>query len=126
MKYLGVDWGFKKVGLAVSEGQVASPLAVMTVNSLEDGLNKITSIIKREEVDLVVVGKPEGQSGKRVEAVVKRLKKVGVSIIEADENLSTHQAKSLLLELGVSQKSRQKDDAVAAAIILQRFLDEQS
>ncbi|KKR80714.1 MAG: hypothetical protein UU73_C0004G0030 [Candidatus Daviesbacteria bacterium GW2011_GWA1_41_61] len=125
MKYLGVDWGLKRVGLAISEGKIASPLAVLSVNSLQDGLDKLISFIKREEIDIVVIGKPEGESGKRVEAVVKKLKKVGLKVIEADETLSTQEAKKFLLRIGVSRKSRRLDDAWAATIILQRFLDEQ-
>ena len=124
MNYLGVDWGLKRVGLAISEGKIASPLAVLSVNSLQDGLDKLISFIKREEIDIVVIGKPEGESGKRVEAVVKKLKKVGLKVIEADETLSTQEAKKFLLRIGVSRKSRRLDDAWAATIILQRFLDE--
>lgn len=125
MKYLGVDWGLKRVGLAVSDGEIASPLTILAITNLQDGLQKMLSFIAREKVEIVVIGKPEGESGKRVTGVVKKLKQAGVEVREADENLSTKEAQEILIKMGVKQKSRRFDDAVAATLILQRYLDEQ-
>ena len=128
MRYLGVDYGLKKVGLAISEGQIASPLKVLDISSLNDAISKITSIIKKQEIERVIVGVPE--SGEAKSAVRKFISKLktnletkNVSIIEADETLSSAGAKDLMIDLGLSKSAREKEDAYSAVIILQNFLD---
>lgn len=128
MRYLGIDYGLKKVGLALSEGQIASPFKVIDVTSLKDAVNKISSIIEKEQIDRVIVGVPEsGQSKNAVKKflseIKQKLKEEEVSIIEADETLSSSAAIDLMVDLGVSRESRQKEDAYSASIILQNFLD---
>ncbi len=122
MKYLGVDYGLKKIGLAISEGKIASLYKVLEVSSLKDSLDKVKKIIKEEGIDRVVVGMPEGRSGKIVKKFAKELKKK-VYVVEVDETLSSIDAKKLMIELNTNQKQRKKEDAYAAAIILQNFLD---
>lgn len=128
MRYLGVDYGLRKVGLALSEGQIASPLKVLEINGLTDGVNKVFQAIKQEEVDRVVVGVPE--SGEARSAVKKfianlkaELKESQVSVIEADETLSSSSAKDLMIDLNLSKEARKKEDAYSASLILQNFLD---
>lgn len=128
MRYLGVDYGLKKVGLAVSEGQIASPLKVLDVSSLADAISKITHVIKQENIDRVVIGVPDsGEAKSAVKKFIRELKngfkEKTVSIIEADETLSSSLAKNLMIDLGVGEKSRQKEDAYSATVILQNFLD---
>ncbi len=127
MKYLGIDYGLKKVGLAVSEGQVASPLKVIAISSLKDGLEKVGHEIKREEINRVVIGVPEGKMGKIAKGFASELrnkyKDEQVQIIETDETLSTKDAQNLMITLGVGQKDRQQEDAYSAMLILQQFLD---
>lgn len=128
MRYLGIDYGLKKVGLALSEGQIASPLKVVDINSLNDALSKITSVISKEEIDRVVIGVPE--SGEAKSAVKKfitslkdKLRDTQISVIEADETLSSSSAKELMIDLNLGQEARKKEDAYSATIILQNFLD---
>lgn len=128
MRYLGIDYGLKKVGLALSEGQIASPLKVLDINSLTDGVNKVSHIIKSESVDRVVIGVPEsGQSKNITKKFITELKSkfqdTQISIIEADETLSSSGAKDLMIDLNLSKESRKKEDAFSASIILQNFLD---
>lgn len=128
MRYLGIDYGLKKVGLALSEGQIASPLKVVDINSLADAVNKITHTIKSEGIDRVVIGVAEsGEARSAVKKFISKLKSdykdQQVSIIEADETLSSAAAKDLMIDLGVGEKARQKEDAYSATIILQNFLD---
>lgn len=127
MKYLGVDYGLKKVGLAVSEGQVASPLKVIAISSLKDGLEKVGHEVKKEEINRVVIGVPEGKMGKIAKGFANELrnkyKDEQVQIIETDETLSTKDAQNLMITLGVGQKDRQQEDAYSAMLILQQFLD---
>ena len=124
MKYLGIDYGERKVGLAISEGQLASPFKVLTVSSLNDALTQVQQTIKKECIDMVIIGMPDsGKSRKMANQFSTQLSKV-VTVSLADENLSTNDAKQALLELGGSRKSRhRKEDAVAATIILQNYLN---
>lgn len=128
MRYLGVDYGLKKMGLAISEGQIASPLKVVEISSLADAIAKISQVIKTEEVERVIVGIPESGQAKNIakkftHELTQKLDKELVSVIEADETLSSASAKNLMIDLGVGEKARQKEDAYSAVIILQNFLD---
>lgn len=126
MRYLGVDWGMKRIGIAISEGELATPLKTIHVTGLEDAVAKMIGCIEDEIADLIILGQPEGEMGKIVEKVAKRLKNEGFEVRLADETLSTKSAKSLMIEMGLGQKDRGEDNAVAAAIILQRYLDEKN
>ena len=122
MKYLGVDFGLKRVGLAVSDGEIASPLKVIEGYSFYDLLEKIKKEAKG--FDQVVIGLPEGKMGKLVKKAIKQLKEDGVDIIEADETLSSQEATREMIELNIQKKKRQINDAYSASIILQNYLDE--
>lgn len=125
MKYLGIDFGLKRVGLATSEGQIASSWKVVEVSSFDDSIIKMIRIIKAENIDQVVVGMPEGKTGKLVKKFIKRLQDKNVNAAETDETLSSQQATQLLVEIGIPKKKRTTNDATAAAIILQNYLDSQ-
>lgn len=115
MKYLGIDYGKRKIGLALSEGIMATPFGVIHVSSLEDALNKIGVVIKRENIDKVVIGKPEsGEAANMVDNFLKAFNSVPSVIV--DETLSTK---------AVAGKGK-KEDSYSAAIILQNYLDEKS
>lgn len=123
MKYLGVDFGLRKIGLAISEGEIAIPLKVIHVKSKQEGASRLLEIIERENIDTVVMGVPE--SGVRsailkVASIIKQ--KVSVYLIE--ETLTTQNAKQEMLSLGIKRKKRElKEDAYSAALILQEYLD---
>lgn len=125
MKYLGIDWGLKKIGLAVSEGELASPLGSFKIKGLREGVEKVGRLVKLEGIELIVIGKPEGEMGKEVERVASLLQQRGISTTLVDETLSTQQAKELMLKMGKGRKARRDDNTTAAAVILQNFLDEQ-
>ncbi len=125
MKYLSLDWGMKKIGLAISAGMIASPFKTLTVSSLDQAIDQVIKVVRDENIDLVVIGKPEGEMGKKVESAIKELIKKGVKVEKTDETLSTRLAQEEMLILGKSQKSRADDNKKAAAIILQQFLDSQ-
>ncbi len=102
------------MGLSVSEGTLADPLRIVQINGLQDALNKIKKVIEDEDIEQVIIGLPEsGEARKIVESFAKELKKE-INVVEADETLSTYQA------IRINSK---KEDSVAAAIILQNYLD---
>lgn len=128
MRYLGVDYGLKKVGLALSEGQIASPLKVLEVSGLNDAVAKILSVISKEGIDRVIIGVAEsGKSRSLAKKFIAKLKtdlgQRPVSVIEADETLSSSAARELMIDLNISQNKRKKEDAYSAVIILQNFID---
>ncbi len=123
MKYLGVDFGMKRVGLAISEGELSSPLKIITVSSLLDATNKIIQEVKAQGVDKIIVGMPEGETGKAAKKLINALKREKLEVEEFDETLSTQNTQKLLIEMGLSRKGRGQTDAQAAAEILQNYLD---
>lgn len=125
-KLLGVDYGNKKVGLAIgdTETRVASPfLIIINGGNL---LAKIRQICIDEKIEKIVVGLPVGLTGVQspqylvVKKFIAKLKnELTLEIFEQDENLSSSYAKKLLQ----GTKSKGQDDDVAAMIILQSYLD---
>ncbi len=128
MKYLGIDYGEKKIGLAIadSETKIASPYKILVNQG--NILSKISEICQKENIDKIVVGMPltlkssTSKQTKKVLNFIDKLKKTTyLPIIEQDERLSSAYAQKLLKEM----KVKHLDDDVAAMIILQSYLDEQ-
>lgn len=124
MKFLGVDYGLRRIGFAVSEGELANPWKIIEVKSLQDAVEKVSAIIKNENFEKVIVGLPEGKMGKIVIDFVKRLKKKGINVETTDETLSSKNATSLMIDLNIPKKKRAMNDSFAASQILQNFLDD--
>lgn len=123
MKYLGVDFGLKRVGLATSEGSLASPFKILDVKSINEAIEKVSQVINGESFEQIIVGQPEGQIGSSVKKFIKGLKNSGFLVESIDEHLSSQTADQNLIETGVSRKKRKLNDAHSAAIILQSYLD---
>ncbi len=121
MKYLGVDFGMKRIGLASSEGELATADKVLVVTTIKAGMEKLLQIAK--EYDRIVIGQPGGEIGQKVLKIINTMKKTGFDVVGWDEHLSSQNAKKLMLNLGKGRKDRSVVDAVAAAIILQDYLD---
>ena len=119
-KILGIDYGQAKIGLAISADSLALPLKI--IKNTDDLQEEIKKIIETEGIDLVVVGLPLGKMGEetdssaRARSFAKNLQKsLPVPVELFDERLTTAQTKSL----GV----KGDDDAHAASLILQSFID---
>lgn len=123
MKYLGVDFGLKRVGLATSEGSLASPFKTIEVRNFKDALSQVEEIVKKEKFDKIVVGLPEGKMGQTILGFINALKKIGFDVETADETLSSQRALRQMIMSGVTKKARRSSDLVAATIILQDYLD---
>ncbi len=125
MKYLAIDYGEKKIGLATAETSIASPFKVIENNS--DLMTNISQIIQNEKIDKIVIGLPEGLQGnksKQYQSVLRFIDKlkneIDIEIITQDEKLTSSLAQTLLKGL----KNKKADDDVAAMLILQSYLDE--
>lgn len=123
MKYLGIDFGLKRVGLATSDGELTSPLQTIEVKGFKDAISQVSKIIKKGEFEKIIVGLPEGKMGQVVLGFIKALKKQGLDVIEADETLSSQKAIAQMIELNIPKNKRQTNDAMAAAIILQDYIE---
>lgn len=121
MKYLGVDFGLRRVGLARSEGQLAASWKVIEGLNFNDLAQKLQK--EASSFDKIIVGLPEGKMGKLVKKMIKLLKASGFEVAAADETLSSQMASSRMIELNIPRKKRAVNDAYSAAIILQNYLD---
>jgi len=114
------------------EGILASPYRIIERRTSKEDIETIIQIIKRENVGKVIIGLPRSLSGglseqtRKVEFFVVALKNyIKVPVEMRDERLSTVEANRLIRESGGSRKKREiYDDAFAAAVILQDYLDE--
>lgn len=125
MIVLGVDYGRRKIGLALSEGGLAQPLGVLKVASPLDAIEKIRQAVKKQSAGLIIVGVSEGEMAKEQKEFAKLLdQKVDAMVKTWDETLTTEDAKSLSLEADMPRGKRQKlEDAFAASVMLQSYLD---
>ncbi|MDP3974260.1 MAG: Holliday junction resolvase RuvX [Candidatus Daviesbacteria bacterium] len=124
MIYLGIDFGLKKLGFAISEGEIARPLDVIHVSNETDTLIKINEVIKKEGAQKIIMGIPESGIRKKILKVAKKLKdlyKLDIELFE--ETLSTIKAREKMIFLGIGRKKREDEDAYSAAWILQDYLD---
>lgn len=135
-RYLGIDFGAKRIGLAVgdTEGRIATPLRVITRCGKEtDDVDLIIAAGDEYAVDAYVLGIPfnmdgtEGPQAKLTRAFGKLLaERSGHRVHEWDERLSSRGADANLTELDLTHKKKKaRQDALAAQIILQAFLDGQ-
>lgn len=123
MKYLGIDFGLKRIGLAISEGELASPWQILEVNNFSDAVEKISGVVKDNSFEKIVIGLPEGKMGTNVRGFIKALSKKGIKAETADETLSSKNALQTMIEQGVKEKKRRLQDAYSAAEILQNYLE---
>jgi len=134
MRCLGLDIGDRWIGVALSDplGKLASPLTIIRRQDELADLEAIVGIISQHGVNLVIVGLPRSMDGslgmqaEKVEAFTRQLRcKTKVPVEFRDERLTTVSAKRLMRESSNKKTKRKtRDDAVAAALILQGFLDE--
>ena len=135
MRALGVDFGRKRIGVALSDplGLTASPFCVIKVASIDKAIDELATLATEHEVEVMVVGVPynmDGTSGQAARAALKfmdRLReKTGLKVEGVDERLTTASAERALIEGDVSRAKRKTVvDKVAAALILQTYLDGQ-
>ncbi len=141
MKYMGIDFGSKRIGIALSDdgGMIAFPRTVI-LNS-NTMLGEILEIIQNEGVQGIVVGKSLDQDGRRniimddIDVFIEELQNLShISVHMEDERFTSHFLKSFdftkTIEKPVTRDRNKKPtlgdtDAQAAAAILQRFLDKQ-
>jgi putative Holliday junction resolvase len=133
MRYLGLDLGRARIGLALADDvlRTARPLTAVQHRSERDDLSAIAEVAAEYEVGLAVVGLPfnmdgtEGPAARHARAFAERLgAALRVPVELFDERLSTFEAETRLRDQGFSARDRRlRVDAEAAAVILQGWLD---
>lgn len=133
MRSLGLDVGDKRIGVALSDpaGILATPFTIIHCTETEADLKAIVEIVEKHQVGHIIVGLPLALDGsvspqaEKVKAFTESLRRhTEVPIDYRDERLSTVSAKRMMR--GVRQVGKNGHDAIAAALVLQSFLDEVS
>ncbi len=133
MRILGIDYGEKRVGLAISSpvGLIAQGLPTIVRMDGTDYLEELAVLIKEKEVSEIVIGLPKnmndtiGEKAKEVLGLVETLKsKFNLPVHTVDERLTTVRAHRAMTEAKMSKKGKKKRvDMIAAQFILQAYLD---
>lgn len=128
MRYLGIDYGTKRIGIAVSDdnGRMAFPAGIIANRGSDTAAKEVAKCITKKNISLVVVGLPVGLDGKETEqthltrSFIKALKKfISIEIETENEILTSRIART-------SGMVSHHIDASSAAIILQSYLDKRN
>ena len=133
MRVLGLDHGTERIGVAMSDdlGMIAQPVEFIPNHPPSGIWERLKSLHAESPYELIVIGMPRNMDGsygpaaEKVNQFIDQLKdELDVPIKTWDERLSSAQANRVLLQANVSRKKRKgKVDKMAAAIILQSYLD---
>jgi len=133
VRSLGIDYGVRRVGVAISDplNSIAMGVATLQVKSMKDAVTKVSEICHEKNASTIVVGLPLNMNGtigpmaEKVERFVEQLREVtGIEVVTSDERLSSAMAERTLLEADMSrQKRKGVIDKLAAQVILQGYLD---
>ncbi len=133
MRILALDHGTRRIGVAVSDETrtIAQPLEYIPAEPFADFLERLRKILAEKQVDFVLVGMPRNMDGsygpaaQKVETFVGVLKTaIAVPIQTWDERLTSAMANRILIQGNVRRdKRKEKVDKMAAAILLQSYLD---
>ena len=133
-RVLALDVGDKRIGIALSDAMrlIATPHSVYTRAGYGPDVRHIQALCRETEADLIVCGLPrnmdgsEGFQAEKVKAFADQLRGSGLQVVFQDERLSTVSAHQALIEGGMRRETRKGTvDKVAAAVILQTWLDSQ-
>lgn len=135
-RILGIDFGEKRIGLAVSDsaGRFAVPLETLRRTSDGQAIRQIIAAALQREVECLVVGEPlnldgsRGPASARASSFARKLAtESGLPVEMTDETLTSVEAQERLREAGIDPRRHpEKVDATAAQILLQQYLNESS
>ncbi len=136
MRVMGLDYGSKTVGVAISDPLGITAQGIETIerkeeNKLRKTLARIEELVKEYEVGKIVLGFPKNMNNTIGERAEKSLelkamleRRIGIPVIMWDERLTTVEAERTLIESNVRRENRKKYvDRIAAVFILQGYLD---
>lgn len=128
MRYLGVDPGGKRMGLAVGDDftSIATPLKILPYTGAKRAAETLKSMMPDHRIDVVVIGFPTAEDGSRTaacarsEAIATNLNDLGVETVFQSEFLTTNEARRRAAEVGL--RKSEPVDHLAAQILLEEFL----
>ena len=136
MRIMGLDYGSKTVGVAVSDPLGLTAQGVETIwrkdeNKLRQTLARIEQLIVEYQVERIVLGYPKNMNNTIGERALKSLefkekleRRTGLPVVMRDERLTTMEAERALIETGVRREKRKQHlDEMAAVLILQGYMD---
>ncbi|KKR30273.1 hypothetical protein A2715_03200 [Candidatus Woesebacteria bacterium RIFCSPHIGHO2_01_FULL_39_32] len=125
MHILGVDYGRKKIGLAISEGSLAEPFKILRYQDIRKLGEEIKKIVLQFKIEKIVIGISEGKMAEETKEFGRKLEeKLGIPVVFQDETLTTHEAQDLSITAGIKRKKRKEfEDAYSSTLILQDYLD---
>ena len=133
MRWMGLDVGERRIGVALSDpgGLIAQPHATLRVHRQDVPIEELERLLAEHDVEAIVVGLPKRLDGSKgpaalaAERFAEELRSaLGIEVVLWDERLSSVEADRRLIEAGVGRRRRRTaTDRVAAAIILQSYLD---
>ncbi len=132
-RILGIDFGEKRIGLAVSDllRITAQPLQTLKIKNPAEIFNELEKVISEKNISEIVVGMPfnlkgeKGATAKKVEEFIQKLKEKFQLPVQAwDERFTSFIAERTIREIGKSpSRNKAKVDQISAVLILQGFLD---
>lgn len=138
MRLMGLDYGSKTVGVAISDPLFITAQGVEIIrrdseNKLRKTLARIEALIEQNEVGKIVLGYPKNMNATEGERAQKTLefkehleRRTGLEVVLWDERLTTVAADRAMIESGIRRENRSKYvDEIAAMLILQGYLDSQ-
>ncbi len=133
MRILALDYGSKRIGVAISDElkMIAQPLEYIPAEPFAEFLQRLKQLLQEKQVELILIGMPRNMDGSYGPAALKTQdfvaalrNAVTVPLQTWDERLTSVQANRLLLSANVRRdKRKEKVDKMAAAILLQSYLD---
>ncbi|MBI3586854.1 MAG: Holliday junction resolvase RuvX [Ignavibacteriales bacterium] len=133
-RILGIDYGSKRIGISMSDPLHIIATSLATIPNDSHTFEALTEIVQREHVACIVVGMPlnlKGEKAQKAQEVMEFIqqlkKKIDIEILMWDERFTSSLAHDTLLRMGTKKKERRTNkgrvDSMAAAIMLQNFLD---
>ncbi len=131
-RILGIDFGGRRIGLALSDalGITAQGLPTLDTREIKDVFAYLGNLVENNNITKVVVGMPKsmngtiGPKGMEVEEFIQKLaKRTKIDVIPWDERLTSVQSLKAMREMGTKQKRKDVADRISATLILQSYLD---
>ncbi len=132
MRVMGLDFGSKTVGVAISDPLLITAQGIEIIRRKEENkqrqtLARIEALIEEYQVEEIVLGLPKNMNdtlGPRVEKTLELERRTGLKVHTWDERLTTVAADKAMMEAGIRRENRKEYvDEIAAVLILQGFLD---
>lgn len=130
-KILGLDWGHKRIGVAISDSDRIMAFSRTSIRNNDKAIIEIGKICSDENVKLIVLGYPLNMDGEKtkstmaVEAFTAELKsKLEIDVVFHDERLTSSESEGIITSIGIKKEDRKKEtDIIAASLILKNYLD---